>query len=324
MEGHKRVAGSPVCPTPAKRVTASVSPGRSLVSPPPTPSPATSLSAPMDLTHRSISQDPSFQDEASFEICNRLKFEHLPGGGYRRRNPNWDSAADLKLMQQQKPHHPQLQPYPITPTRNFRAGSPAASLVPTVLVDNDLDDIDDRISDISSDDDAFGSGSSDTSSGTMDGARMYPDTPLGRQSSFVARISDYARFNKSMVTIFRAKKNEVPRIERETRRRGVYAATMPRTSSGSSRPIPTGDASMLVVLGKSSDFVDEVAARAQHLYSGSSSSESDFGSQQQLMPGTIERKPVVEGPRMVTFFQMFAIATITSVLVVYGISLIPS
>ncbi|KAF5333434.1 hypothetical protein D9611_002648 [Ephemerocybe angulata] len=317
MEGHKRVGGSPVCPPPDKRVPASVSPGRSLISPPPSPSRQTTLGSPVPLTDRSLSHDPSVPREPSFEVCNKLKFEHLPGGGYRRRNPNWDSAADLKAYSRHQ------QAFPQTPVRGYRAPSPAASLVPTVLDDHEHDADIDQISDVSSDDDAFNSNSSDASAETLDGRDMYPDTRLGRQGSFVARIADYAKFNKSMVTIFRAKKSDVDRIEQVTSRRGVYTATMSRSTSGASssnpRPIPTGDSSMLVVLGKSPDFVDEVAARTQAAMLAEGSSRS---SSEKYMPGTLTRNPSLEGPRLVTFFQMFIIAAFTSVTVVFGISLL--
>lgn len=319
MEGHKRVAGSPVCPTPDKRVLASASPGRSLISPPPSPSRQTSSGSVLPLTERSFSHETT-----GVEACTQLKFEHLPGGGYRRRNPNWESGVDYKQIPKQ-----QFQPHPHTPHRGYRAPSPAASIVSTVPADYEPDyrqDLDiDQISDVSSDDDAFGSNSSDSSASTLDAEPMYPDTPLGRQSSFVARIADYARFNKSMVTVFRAKGSEVSRIEKETRRRGVHTATMPRASSSgasSSRgaaPLAR-DNSMLVVLGKSPDFVEEVAARAHEMYAQQQAQKNA----DTLMPGTLTRNPSIEGPRMVTFVQMFVIAVLSSLMVVYGMSILPS
>lgn len=315
MEGHKRVGGSPVCPTSDKRV---VSPGRSLISPPPSPSPRSGTVSTLPLTDRS-SADPSFQREASLELCRNLKFDRLPTGGYRRRNPNWDSTADIK----QTPH---ARPGP----SGYREPSPTFS-VSTVLVDeegcplhglegnsHESDIEDDRFSDASSEDSIISDMTSDTSSSTA--RRHAKGSTLGRQPSFVSRIADYARFNKSMVTIFRAKKDEIPTIESRARRRGVYTAMMDRIpadmnlSSRHRSPTPRDD-SMFVVLGKSATMVKEVAENARTQLG----TEDSFGD---AMPGTLVRHPFMEGPRMITVPQIVLITVITSCIVVYGLSLI--
>ncbi|RXW25182.1 hypothetical protein EST38_g698 [Candolleomyces aberdarensis] len=315
MEGHKRVGGSPVCPTPDKRV---VSPGRSLISPPPSPSPRSGTVSTVPLTDRS-SSGPSVQREESLELCRNLKFDRLPTGGYRRRNPNWDSSADIP----QTPHAPP------NPSR-LREPSPAFS-VSTVLVDedgyplhglsgngNESDIEDDRFSDASSEDSIVSDMTSDSSSSTA--RRRLQGSALGRQPSFVSRIADYARFNKSMVTIFRAKRDEISTIESRARRRGVHTAMMGALPAGmdTSRhhrsPSPSDD-SMFVVLGKSATMVKEVAENAR----GQLGTEDSFND---VMPGTLVRNPRVEGPRMITIPHVILIAVITSCVVVYGLSLI--
>jgi len=305
MEGHKRTGGQPVCPTPKRRLG---TPGRSQYSPPPSPSPHHGDDEwDVPLTDQTFPK-PVFERESSAEICERLKFDKLPAGGYRRRNPNWESSPDLK------------QDIMSAHGRNYRReGSPAVSLVSTVLVETEppVDPFSDASS---SDGDSIVSVSSDASSGST--APPHVAAPLGRKASFVGRLADYARFNKSMVTVFRAKKEEIPTIQRGARRRGVHVAPMPSPPSSSSgspyaSPIKDYDDSgeTYVVLGKSKSFVDEVAERGL----------SKDGSFARPMPGQLTRHgghTVIERPQITTIPQMIFLMACTSILVVFGLSLL--
>jgi hypothetical protein len=123
-----------------------------------------------------------------------------------------------------------------------------------------------------------------------------------------------------MVTIFRAKRDEISTIESRARRRGVHTAMMGALPAGVApsrhhrSPSPSDD-SMFVVLGKSATMVKEVAENAR-TQSGSEDSFND------AMPGTFVRSPRMEGPRMITIPHVILIAVITSCVVVYGLSLI--
>lgn len=180
----------------------------------------------------------------------------------RRPNPNWQAET-------------------VTPLRHV---SPAGSLVPTVLVDDD--------------------------GNTIRGAED-DDADNGHTTTTDILMGQFSKFSKPIVSIFSTRREDIPYIKNRAARMGVHAGVLhnpvkSRPGVGSSRRGLLKESSWWLVLGQNAEFVRNIV-----------------DSQQRGMPGTIaDEASMMEGPRMVTFLQLVLAAVIGGFIVVGGLSLL--
>ncbi|KAF8638573.1 hypothetical protein AX17_002115 [Amanita inopinata Kibby_2008] len=290
MEGHKRARGSPVCPNATEGTPSWEPSSEPLSSPSPPPKPLTRVTPERHRHPIKLPESSSKPIKASEPLKLRAPVVIPENGPWHWRNPNWVESP---------PPPPRLP-------------SPVASLVPTVLVDEDGNTI--RGSKCGSDDDEEGSAVANgeaTSSMLMD------------------RL---AELSKPVVSIFNTRFEDIPQIQDTARRLGIYSGVVhvPKPNSrlrGAGQKVEGSRADMTVAaaytrakklkkpVGREYSWwliMGQSKTNVQHL----------VDVQQRGVPCTIaEEKELTEGPKMITGFQMIILGLIGGLVVLCGLSI---
>lgn len=352
MAGHKRVQGVISCP-PTYDAQSTATAENCLISPPPSPerepgssSAATTSAGSSDAPKHS----PRPLQRYSSPSTEAIKLTRLPGGGWHRRNPNWNegSAYDISTV----PTPPPFQRACAVDDAKWRELSPSASLVSTVLVDDTGRSIRNEQSAASLATESSFNGQVDwddtSSTSSLDSAdsdepiapihsrhaaySKYEDPdyhyPRHSEQSWISKIAEGARENRSAVTVFRAQPRELEKIERTAMKHGVYARTI-------KPPLNRSNSRAMVVLGRSASFVSQIAntglpwnksdddedPRDDYAYS---SPQRKAWNQRQHSASTLARHLQAPKPHPMPFLHLVFASIIGGVVVICAMAYFPS